>query len=261
MAEHDDDQDPKAQESNGGDDLPDDPAELKKLLAQTRSQLGRVTNESKAIKKARAELAESLKGWSKIAEKHGLDPEGLDRKLARAEERDLQRARDSGGEEAQQMIENLRQKHKRERESGSPGDGAAQGAVGGRAGRRPAERGAGEARRHQQAGPQGRSVRLAAAAGEGHAGRRGAAWLQPDGHCRRRRHGAEEYLAQCGRTLTREAQPYLKQSQATGGGATTQRRTAGEAEVPQGYDRQGEERGDRRARAGRLLGAAVGAGA
>ena len=115
MAERDDDHEGQKPNGDGGEEqLPDDPNELKKLLAQTRSQLGRITREAKQTKQARAELADHLSKWSKIAEKHNLDPDTLERTLTERDERDLQRAKDAGGEEAQQMIENLRQKHARE---------------------------------------------------------------------------------------------------------------------------------------------------
>ena len=219
MAEHDDDQDAKRQNGAGDDDLPDDPAELKKLLAESRKAQGRMANELKPLKKARAEMSEHLIKWSRLGEKHGLDPDGLDKLLSDREERDLQRAKDTGGEEAQQMIENLKQKHERERAEWQREDARKEALL---QGVLVDDRLSAALAKHVDTSKPGLAKGAFAllrhrvkAAPDADAPRGYSPMVAVDGADM----PLEEFLAQWADTDP-EAEPYLRQSQATGGGAT-----------------------------------------
>ena len=102
--------DDQRQPPNGASDDAQDGGDPQKELAAIKGQLAKILSEKKKLQADRQQLAEQAARWADVK----ADPAHVKALLAKLEDEDLQKARDSG--EIDKLLQNQRQKFDRERD-------------------------------------------------------------------------------------------------------------------------------------------------
>ena len=116
MADKDDPKDDgedKARLAGGGDELPEDVEELKKLIRERDRKLGQITNDRAAERKARQAVTERAKVWLDL-EEAGHSPEEIRQILEQRSAAEVEKAKETGN--IDKLIANARKQAEKERD-------------------------------------------------------------------------------------------------------------------------------------------------
>lgn len=109
-------EDERRQQPNGtGDQDDDESVDWKAKALEFERKYGTLLNEKKRSAEDRRKLADALKAWNGLAEKHGVEPEQLEAMLSRQSEQELKSAREKG--EIDKLLADKDKKHQRELEA------------------------------------------------------------------------------------------------------------------------------------------------